>query len=212
MSHNALFMCVGDHTATGYLRLRKTEIIWKVTSSHKKHRDDFLALIMFDQLLFVFPFLLRNSSNLKRELLIMTQAENKLKEWCNKAAQTKNCSRAGGRINHTHFRRLLHCRLNLSSLSHNYSLHITAVGALSHTRIDLRPTPHPPLCREEVTFDYHVNSKCVRRTNGSSFSVTPMMIAMDYQPLRFHVSYRFNFHEDHLILKNICFHLEAEFQ
>lgn len=50
----------------------------EVTSSHKQHRDDFLALIMFDQLLFVFPFLLRNSSNLKPELLIMTQAEHEL--------------------------------------------------------------------------------------------------------------------------------------
>lgn len=96
MSHNVLVMRVGDHITTSYLTTdRKTEIMWKVTSSHEQRRDDFLALIMFDQLLFVFPFLLRNSSNLKSELLIMTQAENEfqMKESRNKAAQTKNCSR-----------------------------------------------------------------------------------------------------------------------
>lgn len=79
MSHYVLIMCVGDHITTSYFTTdRKTEIIWKVTSSHKKRRDDFLALIVFDQLLFVFLFLLRNSSNLKPELLIMTQAANQL--------------------------------------------------------------------------------------------------------------------------------------
>lgn len=99
MSHNVLIMCVGDHITTSYLTTdRKTEIIWKVTSSNKKRRDDFLALIVFDQLLFVFLFLLRNSSNLKPELLINSSCKSiKFKEWRNQAAQTKNCSHACGK-------------------------------------------------------------------------------------------------------------------
>lgn len=39
---------------------------------------------MFNQLLFVYLFMLRNSSYLKPELLIMTQAENKF-NWRNGA-------------------------------------------------------------------------------------------------------------------------------